>query len=73
MLPVKDNSGSQPKQRTEQEEWLERERLLERLYGGYKTPGDSATPMRSKANSEKDFEIHAGEGVIPRKSLVPDM
>ncbi|KAG9051378.1 hypothetical protein FS837_008473 [Tulasnella sp. UAMH 9824] len=62
---AKDNSGSQPKQRTEQEEWLERERMLERLYGGYKTPGDSATPMRSKANSEKDFEIHAGEGVIP--------
>lgn len=47
--------------------------MLERLYGGYKTPGDSATPMRSKANSEKDFEIHAGEGVIPRKSLVPDI
>ncbi|KAG8956278.1 hypothetical protein FRC04_004358 [Tulasnella sp. 424] len=59
------DTGSQPKQRTEQEEWLERERQLERLFGGYKTPGDSYTPVRSKANSEKDFEIHAGEGVIP--------
>lgn len=69
-LLAQGDTGSQPKQRTEQEEWLERERQLERLFGGYKTPGDSYTPVRSKANSEKDFEIHAGEGVIPRKLLV---
>ncbi|KAG8992900.1 hypothetical protein FRB90_000872, partial [Tulasnella sp. 427] len=60
-----EKTGNQSKQRTEQEEWLERERQLERMYGGYKTPGDAATLARSKANSEKDFEIHAGEGVIP--------